>query len=135
MISYDLRFEGEPMSRPFRRRNHAVHDQHWVNPQIIEQSHLLDPNAVWNRGQYVNIQLWKEVRGNTHTPGIGECRSLTQISEATTHRIRLQNWQQWILKEWTQIEPGKMRLATDYTQVQGSGNAQITGEVIGDNRF
>src|ERR1700741_2006695 len=47
--------ESQPVSGPLRRRDHAVCDLGRIDPEIVDQPHVLAPDAVRDRGQQMHI--------------------------------------------------------------------------------
>src|SRR3954469_15652213 len=58
----DLVLEFQPMSRAFRRRDHAVGDLGRVDPEVVDQPHVLAPACVRDRGQEMHVQFGEQVR-------------------------------------------------------------------------
>ena len=47
-IAKDLRLERKAVARPFRCGDYPVHHRHGIDPKIVRQIHVLDPQPVRN---------------------------------------------------------------------------------------
>src|SRR5438094_910702 len=71
VVSQHRRLEREAMARPLGGTDHAAHDRHVLDPEIVEPAHLLEPDAVGDRGHHLDHELGEEMRRQAHPPGIG----------------------------------------------------------------
>src|SRR5438132_14408598 len=51
----DVFLESQPVPGPLRRRDHAVCDLGRIDPEIVDQPHVLAPDAVRDRGQQMHV--------------------------------------------------------------------------------
>src|ERR1700683_5076815 len=71
-IPQNLWLEREPMARPLGHGDHPVLHRYGIDPQIIGETHVLDPNPVRNRGEQLHVQFGEQMRRDSHAPGIGD---------------------------------------------------------------
>src|SRR6185369_10952522 len=64
-----LFLELETVSGPLRRRDHAVGNLGRIDPEVIDQPHVLAPDAVRDRGQQMHIEFGKQMRRDGDAPG------------------------------------------------------------------
>src|SRR5215213_8881456 len=94
-----LLLERQPMSRALRRGDEPIRDLRRIDPQIVQESHVLGPDPVRDRRQQMHVQLREKMRRDGDAPGVGERRDLAQVRHAAAHRVGLQDRQAGIDEE------------------------------------
>src|SRR5438552_8693894 len=66
----DVFLESQPVSGPLWRRDHSACDLVRIDPEIVDQPHVLAQDTVRDRGQQMHVQFGEQVRCNGDTPGV-----------------------------------------------------------------
>ena len=100
----------------------AASDRHALDPDIVGEPHVLNPQPVRNRGKELHIEFRKQVRRDGHVPGVGDRCDLAQFGQPAAHWIGLQDRQPRIFEKRLEVKAREMRLAADDAQIERLGH-------------
>ena len=134
-VAQHLRLEGQAVAGALGGDDVAGLVGRRVDPDIVQQAHVLRPEPVRDAGEQMHVELGEQVRRHGHAPGIGDRGDLAQFGQPAAHRVGLQDRQPRVLQHGLRSARPKCVSPPTTRVVKRFRAAEIAGEIVRQHRL